>query len=100
MKRALLIHSFAFVVTMTADAVDYVKDIKPLFRERCVSCHGAQVQFKNVRLDQPEAVKLHAQNIHHQVVVLQQMPMNNATGITDEERALIGQWFQQGAAVR
>ena len=25
------------------------------------------------------------------------MPMNNATGITEAERALIGQWFQGGA---
>jgi len=26
------------------------------------------------------------------------MPMNNSTGITDEERALIGRWFEQGAS--
>jgi uncharacterized membrane protein len=26
------------------------------------------------------------------------MPMNNATGITDAERALIGKWFEAGAA--
>jgi uncharacterized membrane protein len=26
-------------------------------------------------------------------VVLKAMPMNNATGITDAERALIKQWF-------
>jgi len=25
------------------------------------------------------------------------MPMNNATGLTEEERALIGQWFKGGA---
>jgi uncharacterized membrane protein len=28
------------------------------------------------------------------------MPMNNATGITDAERALIGQWFLSGARVQ
>ena len=32
-----------------------------------------------------------------QVVVLRQMPMNNATGITEAERALIGEWFKAGA---
>jgi uncharacterized membrane protein len=26
-------------------------------------------------------------------VVTRQMPMNNATGITDDERALIKRWF-------
>jgi len=27
------------------------------------------------------------------------MPMNNATGITPEERALIKRWYEQGARV-
>jgi len=27
-------------------------------------------------------------------VVTKAMPMNNATGITDEERALIARWFE------
>mgnify|MGYP000550667144 FL=1 len=53
--------------------------------------------MKNVRLDSPELVKQNAQNVYQQVVVTKQMPMNNATGITDAERALIGQWFQAGA---
>jgi uncharacterized membrane protein len=72
-------------------------EAKAVIEQRCVSCHGAQVQFKNVRLDQPEEVKRHAQNIHQQVVVLQQMPMSNATGITAEERALMDRWFKSGA---
>ncbi len=38
-----------------------------------------------------------AQAIYQQVVVSKIMPMNNSTGITDEERALIGRWFEQGA---
>jgi uncharacterized membrane protein len=62
-------------------------------------CHAEQVQMKNVRLDSPELVKQHAQNVYQQVVVTKQMPMNNTTGITDEERALIAQWFQAGAKV-
>jgi len=31
------------------------------------------------------------------VVVLKLMPMNNATQITDAERALIGRWFEAGS---
>jgi uncharacterized membrane protein len=60
-------------------------------------CHGAEVQMKNVRLDSPEGIKQHAQNIYQQVVVTKLMPMNNATGLTDAERELIGAWFAQGA---
>jgi uncharacterized membrane protein len=30
-------------------------------------------------------------------VVLKAMPMNNATGITQDERAVIKRWFEAGA---
>jgi uncharacterized membrane protein len=73
--------------------------VQTILEQRCAMCHNAQVQMKNVRLDSPEAVKLHAQNIYQQVVVIKQMPMNNATGITDAERALVAQWFLDGALV-
>jgi hypothetical protein len=71
--------------------------VQTILAQRCYSCHGAQVQMKNVRLDSAEGVKTHAQNVYQQVVVSKQMPMNNATGITEAERALIAQWFQAGA---
>ena len=73
-------------------------DVQKVFEQRCYMCHNAQVQMKNVRLDSPEAVKQHAQNIYQQVVVTKQMPMSNATAITDAERALVAQWFQAGAS--
>jgi uncharacterized membrane protein len=72
-------------------------EVKAVIEQRCLSCHGAQVQMKNVRLDSAEGVQTHAQGIYQQVVVSRQMPMNNATGITEAERALIGRWFQAGA---
>ena len=71
-----------------------------MLAQRCYMCHGEQVQMKNVRVDAPEAVARNAQAIYQQVVVAKLMPMNNSTGITDDERALIAQWFQQGAAVK
>ena len=71
--------------------------LQKVLEQRCTMCHGAQVQMKNVRLDSPEAVKQHAQNIYQQVIVTKQMPMNNATGLTDAERALVGKWFTEGA---
>jgi uncharacterized membrane protein len=74
------------------------QQMQAIIQARCVMCHGAQVQMKNIRLDSPEQIKLHAQGIYNQVVVTQQMPMNNSTQITSTERALIGQWFKSGAA--
>ena len=73
--------------------------VKSVMDQRCLSCHGEQVQMKNVRLDTPESIKLHAQNIYQQVSVTQQMPMNNATGITAEERQWVASWYLAGAKV-
>ena len=78
------------------ETVSYAQ-LQPIIEQRCVMCHGAALQSKNVRLDSPEAMKQHAQAVYQQVVVTRIMPMNNATGITEEERALIGQWFKGGA---
>ncbi|AOF85100.1 cytochrome c family protein [Hydrogenophaga sp. RAC07] len=78
------------------DVVSYAQ-LKPVIEQRCVMCHGEALQSKNVRLDSPEALKQHAQTVYQQVVVAKLMPMNNATGLTDEERALFAQWFKGGA---
>jgi uncharacterized membrane protein len=75
------------------------KTLQPILAQRCYMCHGAEVQMKNVRLDSPEGVSAHAQMVYQQAVVTRIMPMNNATGITDAERAVIKQWFESGAHV-
>jgi uncharacterized membrane protein len=73
------------------------KTVQQVVEQRCLSCHGAQVQMKNVRLDSPDGLRQHAQAIYQQVVVSKIMPMNNATGITEAERGVIGAWFNAGA---
>ncbi|MDP2165900.1 MAG: urate hydroxylase PuuD [Hydrogenophaga sp.] len=80
------------------DTVSYAQ-LKPIMEQRCVMCHGEALASKNVRLDSPEAVKQHAQAVYQQVVVTKLMPMNNATGLTEEERALVAKWFKGGARV-
>jgi uncharacterized membrane protein len=85
-------------VTLTTGQNNF-KNVQKVLEQRCTMCHGAQVQMKNVRVDSPDAIRQHAQSIYQQVVVTKIMPMNNSTAITDAERALIGQWFQDGAKV-
>jgi len=87
----------ALQTSSQASAAVPFSQVQTILAQRCYSCHGAQVQMKNVRLDSAEGVKTHAQNVYQQVVVSKQMPMNNATGITEAERATIAQWFQAGA---
>ena len=73
--------------------------VEPVFAQRCSMCHNARLASKNVRLDAPDEIAKHAQQIYQQAVVQKIMPMNNATQITDAERALIGRWFNGGAPV-
>jgi uncharacterized membrane protein len=80
------------------DKVSYAQ-LQPVISQRCVMCHGEALQSKGVRLDSAEALKQHAQMVYQQVVVMKLMPMNNATGITDAERALFAKWFEAGARV-
>jgi uncharacterized membrane protein len=77
--------------------VPTLAEVKVVIDQRCALCHNAQVQQKNVALHTPELIKQHAQNVYQQVVVLKLMPMNNATQITEAERALIQRWFEAGA---
>jgi uncharacterized membrane protein len=84
-------------VTQAAPPATFAQ-VQAVVEQRCVLCHNAQVQQKNVALHTPALIKQHAQNIHQQTVVLKVMPMNNATQITDAERGVIQQWFLGGAA--
>ncbi len=77
--------------------VPTLAQVKTVVDARCVLCHNAQVQQKNVALHTPELIRQHAQAVYQQTVVLKLMPMNNATAITDAERALIQRWFENGS---
>ena len=93
-----LVAKGAYPISVTGQ-IDY-KSVQTVLEQRCYMCHGEQVQMKNLRLDSSALVKQHAQAIYQQAVVQKLMPMNNATQMTDEERALIGRWYQAGAATQ
>ena len=76
--------------------VDFAQ-VKGVIEQRCTMCHNAAVPQKNVALHTPELIRRHAQAVYQQAVVLKLMPLNNATQITDGERALIKRWFDAGA---
>ncbi len=74
--------------------------VMAVVQQRCVVCHNAQQQQKNVALHTPDLVRQHALAVYQQAAVLKLMPMSNATRITDDERALIKRWYETGAAAR
>ena len=78
--------------------------VHPIIIERCSGCHADKPSFAGfqqapggVLLDTPERIVAAAQRIHQTAVAAQTMPIGNLTKMTDEERALIGQWIAQGA---
>lgn len=73
---------------------------KSAIQSRCVSCHSkapTQAGFssapKGLLLETDEQIKSQAALIHQQVVLSKAMPIGNLTGMTDEERWFIDQWF-------
>ncbi|MGC8701433.1 MAG: urate hydroxylase PuuD [Thiomonas sp.] len=71
--------------------------VQHIVQQRCLLCHAGPAAQKGVRLDAPQDIVSHAQAIYQQVVVLKAMPLNNATQITELERAEVASWVKAGA---
>ena len=91
-------------VDTTATAAEVFANVHEVMESRCVACHakaptqpGFSAPPKGVVLESDDDLVRQAQLIHQQVVVTKAMPIGNLTQMTDEERALIDQWFQAGA---
>ncbi len=77
--------------------------VQPIVQARCTSCHAAQntddvftVAPSGVELDTPEKVRAMAPRIRERAVTLATMPLGNKTGMTPDERALLGAWIDGG----
>jgi len=91
----------------TASAGVSFETINKVIQERCSVCHSATPSHAafaaapaGVMLDTPEEIKANAPRIVAQTVTTQVMPLGNMTQMTDEERALIGTWVEQGATIQ
>ena len=79
-------------------------EIARIVEQRCHACHSATPTFegiaqapKGVVFDRPEDILAKAEAIREQVVIARAMPLGNATGMTDQERAAIAGWLAAGA---
>jgi uncharacterized membrane protein len=92
----LLAGVIAWLAPKPAPAVAQVStaQVQAIVEQRCLPCHNAQFAQKDVHLQSPELIEQLAPRIYQQVVLQKTMPLNNATQITEEERALIGVWFK------
>jgi uncharacterized membrane protein len=87
-----------------APAVVTSADARHIIDRRCAACHSAtptDITFgpapAGVMFDTPEQIQSRLPRIMERAVVSKTMPPANRTGITDQERAILGQWIQQGA---
>lgn len=78
--------------------------VKPIIDARCHPCHAAKptepmfpAAPNGVMFDLPEQVQRMAPRIKERAVLTKTMPFINKTQMTDEERAVLGQWLDQGA---
>ena len=90
----------AYAIALPVMAVDYVKDIKPLLKERCVSCHGTVKQKGDLRLD---AGALIQKDVHHDLLERiasndedERMPPEGKR-LSAEQIELLRQWIANGA---
>lgn len=82
-------------------------EIYPIIQERCVSCHSASptddvwtAPPNGVIYDTPQDIVKLTDKIMQRVVITKDMPQNNKTGITPEERDKIRCWIEQGASIK
>lgn len=104
---------FAAPVLPAADKVDYLKEIKPIFAEKCFACHSALKQEAELRLETRELMlnggdsgavlnpgKPDQSLLLERILAKadeQMPPPEEGSRLTDHEIALIKAWIAQGA---
>ena len=92
--------------------VDFQRDVQPIFREHCISCHGPTQQMSGLRLDRrADAMRggsqsdigpgnAHGSRLYHRLIGTafgQQMPPPGP--LSDAQIEIIEQWIDEGASV-
>jgi uncharacterized membrane protein len=78
--------------------------VQQIIDARCTACHSQHPTKVDepplgITMDTPEEIERLAPAIKQQAVDSTAMPLGNATGMTTEERQLLGQWIAQGAKI-
>jgi len=102
----VLTGSDSAVFSQSPAKVDFVRDIQPLLKERCIGCHGPSQQMNGYRLDRRSAAlggvvrqniivgSSDSSRLYHKLIGSQfglQMPPTGALG--QDEIALLKRWI-------
>jgi uncharacterized membrane protein len=81
-------------------------EARTVVNRRCLECHSEQptnrafpIAPKGVMLDTAQQMKQYARRIEARTAVERTMPLANMSGMTDEERWVLGRWVETGAKV-
>jgi hypothetical protein len=103
MKCHLLL--FAIILTGYAQpspTVDYARDVEPLLKARCYSCHGEKQQMRGLRLDSKDSASAAAALLIPRVTGANGLMAMPPTGkrLTTEEVATIRAWVDTVSSAR
>lgn len=94
-------HSF---LSTSDKKINFEEQIKPLIANRCLQCHSSHPSDPDfseaplgVIFEEASVLKSFSHKIYHRVVIQKDMPLQNKTQITEEERALLALWIKQGS---
>jgi len=77
-------------------------EVLAIVSKHCVVCHAAKPAHesfreapKNIILEDLADLKKHAATIYAQTVQTRAMPLGNQTGMSEDDRATLGQWLKE-----
>ena len=92
---------------LPGDAAASFADVRVIVARRCAGCHssaptqpGMPAAPLGVVLDTPDQIRANAPRILAVAVDAQTMPLGNLTGMTVDERQLLGKWIRAGAQLK
>lgn len=103
--RLLLLFALSFSAFSADSKVDFVREIQPLFQQKCLLCHGPKQQFSNLRLDDRASARRVIQPgraADSRLIAMVKgtsgkvMPPTGAT-LSDPQVALLTRWIDEGA---
>ena len=96
----LSVLSLLTVASVSAEDLDFDRDVRPILKSRCIGCHGPDTQEANIRLDNLATDLVNnrpaAENWHEVLNVLDaaEMPPEDEEQLTTEERRILTTWVR------
>ena len=107
---ALALFALVFITSPTTKSKDTTpvkfSEVQTIITKRCTQCHSShptddvqKIAPNGILFETPLQITKMSERILFRVVQTKTMPQGNKTGITEEEREILGRWIGQGGEV-